>query len=114
MSAQWTPGPWYLKSFKLDETLLKQRNDLILDEGGRIIGYARRGPEFNPGEGEANARLMAAAPLMLKAIQRTLEFVGDEEITRSDGEKLDVSEMREAVERAINMPALSEYLKEYL
>lgn len=114
MDSNWTPGPWLLKEFDLSSLPTAPRNNLIVDSGGRIIAYARRDAEFRSGEGDANAALLAAAPELAKAIKYTLEFIGDEEITRSDGEALDVERLKKALDAAINVTALGRYLAEGL
>lgn len=65
METKHTPGPWAYSMW-------------YVEAGGRIIAEAMQG---NPGEAEENARLMAAAPLMLEALQmafdRDLTYLSD-------------------------------------
>ena len=94
-----TPGPWQYEI--TDET--PNRLDIIIQAsvGGKDIGWNYTIPD---GEGEANARLIAAAPEMLEAlIDAYLIFDG----LNFEG----VGNIKESIEKATGLP-IEEILKE--
>ena len=62
--AEATPGPWYGDSEPADGRICIYAND-------QIVGYVSHGSNIDA-EARANARLMAAAPAMLWAIQKCM------------------------------------------
>lgn len=106
MSAQWTPGPWLIKEYPQVGFGALLRNRVIHDDTGRIIGYTRTGPDFAEGEAEANARLVAAAPVMAKALRYTLDSIDSGESA------LDIQKLRGIVSEALALALLSPYLED--
>ena len=62
MSAQHTPGPWRFSTHPHDGNYMRIHCSSDPHEGDNLRGYC----------GEANARLIAAAPEMLAALQAVL------------------------------------------
>ena len=68
MNAQHTPGPWML-SARLDEGYRVHGVEGMIDAIADLDEWAE------PGETEANARLIAAAPELLAACRRVLASI---------------------------------------
>lgn len=66
MTSKHTPGPW-----RLDPCW-----DIIgnTDQGTGVVCDVTHGAYFQPGEAEANGRLIAAAPELLDALQAVLKL----------------------------------------
>lgn len=69
MTAQHSPAPWRYAPFGLQPA--------VVDATGGFICQVSRHPGA-PGLGEANARLIAAAPDLLKALTAALEVIEGE------------------------------------
>ena len=67
MEAKHTPGPWRVGLLRPGEV-----TNILVDTIGTTGTYARTTAKVNTEtkEGEANARLIAAAPELLKALER--------------------------------------------
>jgi hypothetical protein len=65
-----TPGPWEIGSDAYDSNLA------MIHANGRGLAFARLGAENG---GQANAKLIAAAPELLALCKRTLRFLSGEE-----------------------------------
>lgn len=68
MSAQHTPGPWHVS---------KASPTRVIESGPRGNSIAKMGLNLgvcSQGEAESNARLIAAAPQMLEALEGLLRF----------------------------------------
>lgn len=74
MNTKHTPGPWI---YKFNKTREKYKIDGLRWEGfARVYAHTRdaiTGKITNQEEGEANARLIAAAPELLEALQLALK-----------------------------------------
>ena len=66
MSTQHTPGPWKVKDTSRPSEHTS-RLSIVLASGSAIIAYPANG--WPPNEMAANARLIAAAPELLEALQ---------------------------------------------
>jgi hypothetical protein len=62
MSAKHTPGPWAVS----DE---RHGNFYVRDAAGQQLIWLGNSSRFKPGENGANARLIAAAPELLEALE---------------------------------------------
>ncbi len=64
MEGKHTPGPWYYQEESDAYT------HIVRGPGGYFI---HQGPQFTSGESKANARLIAAAPDLLEAVEAVVE-----------------------------------------
>lgn len=80
MDAKHTPGPWRVS--EQSPTIIKQDMRMIGNESGVLIGSASgyTGSGFFPTDEEAvaNARLIAAAPELLEALEEVMSMLGSE------------------------------------
>lgn len=67
-----TKGPWYTKGKSIN---IADQHIVYNEETGRDIAICYG--VGSPGEAEANAHLIAAAPELLKALKDVVEFVDD-------------------------------------
>jgi len=93
MPTQHTPGPW-----KVAEAFINnQPNRLFVSEGkwgGKNIADLGEADEAN----NANARLIAAAPELLAALQSLIQYLPEEDIYYEDASSY--RQIQRAVERA--------------
>lgn len=68
MSAH-TPGPWNWDCGIIPPDGPGRYSDIYVDGGNKIIAHFNELRESNPGEGLANAALIAAAPDLLAALE---------------------------------------------
>jgi len=98
MSAKHTPGPWGLQSWDLEDVL-----DFAVSKDGRLTDYSvmpKKGRMpiasiqhcFNGKSTYANARLIAAAPDLLEALQYAVRQVNASEC--------DINFIRKAIAKA--------------
>ena len=87
MSAQHTPGPWHVGNGDVfaDGTAASDFDDRVICAIGKS-GF--RSHEYAPvqahkPEGQANARLIAAAPDLLNALQGVMDILGRPQINAS-------------------------------
>lgn len=95
---QHTPGPW-----SMDATGYSPLSRLIRGPNDQIIGTVAN----RTGEGVANARLIAAAPELLEALEQALPWVATAVAFRSDvhpeareNNKKAVEKIKAAIEKA--------------
>lgn len=86
MSAQHTPGPWRFSTHPHDGNYMRIHCSSDPHEGDNLRGYC----------GEANARLIAAAPELLEALERLIAS-GD---VRDAAEKGAITQARAAIAKA--------------
>lgn len=75
MKTKHTPGPWEIKPLRMN---YKHRFylDLMIYAGDQFIATRRVMEPFEQEEAEANARLIAAAPDLLAALENAKEHLG--------------------------------------
>ena len=84
-----TPGPW------------EAVTDTVIDRNGtRVALIPAIGKAFERGEARGNARLIAAAPDMLAALQTTLDKIEKGVIVSTDPSIDIVTQIRAAIARA--------------
>jgi hypothetical protein len=101
MSARHTPGPWRNcgQYDKLrDEVGATGKAIAVVWTRRAADGLQRRGETDADAEGEANARLIAAAPDLLEALQGLLRFAG---CSGADDNHLEVRQAYDAIDKAI-------------
>ncbi|EKJ8513839.1 hypothetical protein ACOANU_29155 [Pseudomonas aeruginosa] len=94
-----TPGPWFVNGHERYTKYVEARID-----GGLIQEVAACGPTEKPEQQEANARLCAAAPELLEALQGMLEVYGgqynDDCLPKSSTELELIQQARAAIAKA--------------
>lgn len=98
MEAKHTPGPWFVD---LDiRPGMEWNNHIVARDGDLRICFMAHGGEYEDkqAEAEANARLIAAAPELLAALELLVKDVGDYEAWQRPCHALDVA--REAITKA--------------
>lgn len=96
MSTQHTPGPWIGAGPSFGDPLPRYTDEIVTvdeDEHGGVETICRLPFNHLDAENEANARLIAAAPDMLDALQFAIRF--HDQLTPSDVER-----MRKIAEKA--------------
>ena len=96
----YTPGPWVITTGGDDETIVTSTRDAdgLDDDVALVYG----GNDADPATCEANARLIAAAPDLLAAlesIEEQIRLIGIEDWHGAEG--LDVSVVRAAIAKAL-------------
>jgi len=76
-----TPGPWYHLNGDLIGAIVRERNSIIAELN---IESGPQGTKPSANEREANARLIAAAPELLEALEYYVSLCGDTAHTVSD------------------------------
>jgi hypothetical protein len=72
-----TPGPWEIRgTYHTHEMIALPTSTIITDANGVVHAYVSQGNW--PGDRDANARLIAAAPELLAALREVFEFHRDE------------------------------------
>lgn len=94
MTTQHTPGPWTIRPYNFDAVRDAQG---IFSAGCRIpICHSIMGNDL--GQADANARLIAAAPELLAALQRALDAI--EYYHAREGSPDTLADARAAIARA--------------
>lgn len=92
-----TPGPWIV----IHESRAQSRWIVGDNEGGSIADCEPPGPWISRDEADANARLIAAAPEMLEALQMVADRCADVAIIIEDCPKYDAPGFLRATEKRI-------------
>lgn len=90
--AEHTPGPWKFEDEYVRVEIGEDKGEPIADP------YCRPTSETNPGEMEANARLIASAPELLEALGSAVSML--EGLGMDDGGNPDMDALRAAIAKA--------------
>jgi len=86
-TTQHTPGPWHIGSGNGEGSIFAKNGRMRLETGGTTLyAICHNVSTWNIDEDDANARLIAAAPQMLEALQALMQqAVKDAEYYAPDG-----------------------------
>jgi hypothetical protein len=91
-----TQGPWHITGNKTKYIEARIRDGWLQEVAS--VGPTESDNGYGPQQ-EANARLIAAAPELLEALQEILAIDGHSSLTREDSDKLD-AKARAAIAKA--------------
>ena len=104
MSA-YTPGPWHAGMGNGAGSIFSESGRVQLEKGGTTLyPIAQVNHGWNGAEDDANARLIAAAPELLAALQALVGEADLGELDHDDDTRALIDNARAAIERATGVP----------
>ena len=102
MTQSHTPGPWHIEQFTSGYSKYEGRTISHRLESGNMLRIARAYNVMGPNETDANARLIAAAPDMLAALQKLSDVfdMDEHDQDRAHAESCAIDTARAAIAKA--------------